>query len=134
MWLCSTTFSKSTLPNSQLYENFITNFKDFCNRILNFLAAPLFRWQSRLINLFKAQRVKYCKNHKLSEYHSSRGANKLNLLYLGISRGANIPLAPLLIEALNFDSQMQQMKLLSFFSYDRTSKTGVFFKYIKFHG
>ena len=54
MWLCSTTFSKGTLPNSQLYENFITNFKGVEDRILIFSAARLLWWQTRPINLFSA--------------------------------------------------------------------------------
>ena len=48
MWVWSTTYTKSILPNSLVYEKFITNFKDFWDRILIFLAARLLRLQSSL--------------------------------------------------------------------------------------
>ena len=45
--------------------------------------------------------AKNCKNHKMPEFLSLEGANKVNLHDLGISTGgANAPLAPLLIQAL----------------------------------
>ena len=48
MWVWATTFSKSTLVNSQPHENFISDFKDFEDRILIFPAARLLRLQSSL--------------------------------------------------------------------------------------
>ena len=51
------------------------------------------KWQ-RLYKGSNPGRAKYCKNHKMSEFYSSGGANKVNLLDLGISKGGKCPSCP----------------------------------------